>query len=134
MTQMMSTICENDASDAMRQALYWLTLRLELENGTVSDTVAARFGVREIHSEVDPMLQGHVFYVNRQRVSSWCLLMMARQQHFLMCCCHTRSSGLLHSHTSKKDLEAWETYHVKYVLNHLHWSVTSTQSKYCRLL
>ena len=61
---------ENDASDAMRQALYWLTLRLELENGTVSDTVPARFGVREIHSEVDPMLQGHVFYVNGQRVSS----------------------------------------------------------------
>lgn len=59
----------------MRQALYWLTLRLELENGTVSDTVAARFGVREVRSEVDPVLQGHVFYVNGQRVSSFPLLM-----------------------------------------------------------
>ena len=52
----------------MQQALYWLTLRLELENGTVSDTAATRFGVREVHSEVDPVLQGHVFYVNGQRV------------------------------------------------------------------
>lgn len=89
----------------MRQALYQLTLRLELENGTVSDTVAARFGVREIHSEVDPALQGHVFYVNGQRVSSismpaavkpssmrdWLLLDMPRR---LVHALHTSQKGL----------------------------------------
>ncbi|KAK9831543.1 hypothetical protein WJX81_007476 [Elliptochloris bilobata] len=50
------------------QALYQLTLRLELEGGTASDSVAARFGVREIRSEIDPVLNGHVFHVNGQRV------------------------------------------------------------------
>ena len=49
----------------------------------MSDTVAARFGVREVRSEVDPALQGHVFYVNGQRVSSFPLL-MERQQQVLM--------------------------------------------------
>ena len=46
MTQKVDTHSESDGSDAMRQALYWMMLRLELENGTVSNTVAARFGVR----------------------------------------------------------------------------------------
>lgn len=50
------------------QALYRLTLRLELEGGAVSDAVVARFAVRDIRSEVDSVLKGHVFYVNDQRV------------------------------------------------------------------
>lgn len=49
------------------QALYQLTLRVDLEDGGASDTAAARFGVREIRSEVDEVLKGHVFYVNSQR-------------------------------------------------------------------
>ena len=40
---------------------------MDLEDGGASDTAAARFGVREIRSEVDDALKGHVFYVNSQR-------------------------------------------------------------------
>jgi len=49
------------------QALYRLTLRLELDGHGASDSAAARFGVRDIRSEVDPVLKGHVFSVNSQR-------------------------------------------------------------------
>ncbi len=51
------------------QALYRISIALHLQGYGVSDTASERFGVREVHSAIDPALKGHVFSVNGVRVS-----------------------------------------------------------------
>jgi hypothetical protein len=56
-------------SGCCMQALYRISIALHLQGYGVSDTASERFGVREVHSAIDPALKGHVFSVNGVRVS-----------------------------------------------------------------
>ena len=52
------------------QNLYCVRVSLYLDGFGLSDEVTERFGIREICSVEDPVLSGHVFYVNGEKVSS----------------------------------------------------------------
>ena len=62
---------------AVLQALYRMTVTLHVDGYGLSDTACERFGVREIHSEIDPVLKGHVFSVNGVKVWSASALILS---------------------------------------------------------